>query len=444
MKSKCKIFIILSVIFGSLMIVFLCLFLSFMVTSNTYKTQLQNTYMKSFYEMVDNINSLEVDLSKIVATNNIDTQRELLSGIYETCMIGVTNVNNLPISNSKLKDINKLLNTAGGFSYSLLLDNYDGNLVSLDDFTQLENIYDNVKELRYDINEYMRKLKYDYNILDDVDYSDENNSSFSAGFIDSESGSKKVPTLIYDGPFSDSVLNKEIKGLGSNIITHEDGLNLVKELYQGNNVNYIGDTTGKFETYNYEVEIEDKEDIRLYVSVTKQGGMILNITSFGYGKGDTISIEEGIDIAENFASDLGISNMYMVWYQQTGNILYVNLAPIVNHTIYYSDLIKVKVDLSLQKVVGWEATNYATNHIGNRVFENSIGILDAEKNLNPLMKVVERNLCIIPDKFVGELFAYEFICKWEDYTYYIYIDANTGNEVNILRVIDTTNGSLLM
>ena len=171
--------------------------------------------------------------------------------------------------------------------------------------------------------------------------------------------------------------------------------------------------------------------------------MMLDINALGNGKGKVISLEEGVAIAEGFASSLGFDNMYSVWTQKTGNILYVNLAPIINRVIYYPDLIKVKVDLSLSSVVGWEAVNYATNHI-EREFDSSIGLLDALNNINSLMTVVERNLCIIPDKYVGELSAYEFICTWENYTYYIYIDANTGEEVNILRVVDTSNGKLLV
>ena len=101
------------------------------------------------------------------------------------------------------------------------------------------------------------------------------------------------------------------------------------------------------------------------------------------------------------------------------------------------------MDLSLGIIVGWEASNYATNHV-DRVFTSSLGILDAQENINDIMTIVERNLCIIPDKFVGELSAYEFICTWEDYTYYIYIDSNTGEEINLLRVIETSNGNLLL
>lgn len=439
MKKTNKILIWLTTFFASMMVVFLCLFLSFLSTSNVYKNQLENSYMKSFYEMVDSVNTLEVNMSKIVATNSMDSQRELLAGIYDNCRLGVNNINLLPISNKKLTEINNLLNRTGGFAYSLLLNNYKGNNISTSDMEQINNLYTRVRQMQYDLNVYTQKLQYDYSILDDVDFDSEDGSKFSAGIVDVESSTSGVPSLIYDGPFSDSVVNREVRGLSSTIYTQEQVEEGLHSLFTGFSIYYIGDSSGKFDTYNFDV----RGGVDLYVSVTKRGGFLLSITAFGDGGGKPLSYQDGIALAETFARDVGIDNMYSVWHQVSGNNLYVNLAPIVGHVIYYSDLIKVKVDLTLGLVVGWEGSNYATNHI-DREFVSSVGILDAEENLSPLLLVEERNLCIIPDKFVGEICAYEYICSWQDYTYYIYLDASTGKEVNILRVIDTSNGQLLM
>jgi len=439
MKKENNWLIIFASIMSALALIFLCLFLSFLGTSNSYKKELENAYMKNFYEMVSNINDLEVDMSKIVATTTLDSQRELLNNICETTKLGVNNINLLPISYNKLTTINNLLNKTNGFMYSLLLDTYDGNVISDDDFLQINSLHDSVLDIQYDLNKYLSDLTYDYSIIEDIDFNDSELSDFSAGIINTESSTTEVPSLIYDGPFADSVLNKEIVGLSSNEISVEDAQQKLHEVYGSFSINYIGESTGKFDTFNFEI----LGDVDLYVSVTKMGGLILTITAFGEGGNKNLTVEEGINLAEAYAKDVGIENMYTVWHQDTGSVLYVNLAPIVNKVIHYSDLIKVKVDLSSGLVVGWEATNYATNHT-ERIFTSSIGLLDAEKNLNSILKVVERNLCIVPDKYVGEISAYEFICTWKNYTYYIYIDSNTGDEVNILRVIDTNNGSLLM
>lgn len=425
-------------ILGTLSLVFMLLFVVFMVSSNTYKKQLENNYTKSFYEVVSNINDLEVDMSKIIATTSLDSQRELLMNINQTSSLAVGNLSNLPLNYQEIGGLNKLLNTTSGFSYSLLLDNYDGNGISTDDFVQISTIHSRIREIQYDLNNYLSGLEKDYSILDNIDYGNMENSGYEAGLINTESSKTEVPSLIYDGPFSDTTLNKEIKGLGDreySVVEAEEYLNTI---YSGFAIYYLGESIGKFETYNFEI----KADISLYVSVTKLGCKLLSITAYGNGENIKLDLDAGVKLAESFAEDAGFENMYSVWEQQTGNVLYVNLAPIKDKVIYYSDIVKVKVDLALGLVVGWEGSAYATNHI-DRGFTSSIGLLDAMTRLSPELNVIERNLCIIPDKFVGEISAYEFICEWKDYTYYIYIDSGTGKEVNILRIIDTSNGNLL-
>lgn len=423
---------------GALSVIFGVLFLVFLSSSNTFKNQLENNYSKSFYEVVNNINDLEVDMSKLIATTSLDSQRVLLTNIKENSSLAVTNLSNLPLNIRGVSGLNSFLNTTSGFSYSLLQNNYNGSVISTSDFAQISTLHERVKEIQYDLNDYIYGLNYKYSILDDVDFDSMESSEYSGGLINTESSKTEVPSLIYDGPFSDTTLNKEIKGLEDRVYTLEEVEEMLHNVFSGFAIYHIGDTVGKFETFNFDV----KGDVDLYVSVTKKGGMLLTITAFGNGGEIKLSVSEGIALAETFAKDVGLENMYQVWYQNTDNILYVNLAPIKAGVIYYPDLVKVKIDLSLGLVVGWEASAYATNHV-DRVFTSEIGLLDAMSTISPELTVVERNLCIIPDKYVGEISAYEFICKWKDYTYYIYVDSNTGTEANILRVIKTSNGDLL-
>lgn len=427
-------YILVSILSAST-IVFLCLFLSFSVTSNKYRQTLENNYKKNFYEVASNINDMEIDISKIVATKDRGVVSTLLNSLHSNVNLTLANVNQLPITYDKLTNINILLNKIGGFSQSLIEKVFDGDALSDEDYTQINNIHTSVLSLKYDINNYYVKVHSDFEILANADT--KGASDFSSSLLNTESANSKVPSLIYDGPFSESVLNKEIVGLGGEDISQAQALDLAKKLFETEDVSYQGLVSGKFTTYNFYVNRGG-----LNVAITKKGGLLLSVTSYGSSGQNTIDANEGVKVAENFARTVGLDNMYSVWTQACGNILYVNLAPIVNSCIYYSDLVKVKVDLVSSRVVGWEATNYATNH-KSRVFTSSITFREAEQNLSSILKVEERNYTIIPDKYVGEVSAYEFICSWKNYTYYIYINSNTGAEANILRVIDTDNGELL-
>ena len=385
--------------------------------------------------MVSNINDLEIDISKIVATKDNDTLRTLLTSLNNNVTLTIDNINQLPISYNNLTNINNFLNKTSGFSSSLLDRIYSGETIKDNDYVQLNDIHSSVLAIKYDLNNYYAGLNSDFSILSKIET--EGVREFSGGFINTESANSEVPSLIYDGPFSDSVLNNEIVGISGIEISQDEALKKVEDIFDTNDINYVGFAKGKFETYNFFVKQKS-----LDVSITKNGGLLLTVTSYVTPQEKTIDANQAIKIAENFALRVGINNMYSVWTQSVGNIQYINLSKIENSCIYYSDLIKVKVDLSSGNVIGWEATNYATNN-KSRNFSSSISMTQAQNKLSSVLSVKERNYCIIPDKYVGELSAYEFICTWKNYTYYVYIDSNTGKEANIMRVVNTTNGDLL-
>ena len=444
-KKLKNLIIILSAILGSVIIALTTLLIVFISRSNTYKLQLENTYKRNFYELVSDINSLEIDLSKLIATNSLTSQKELLTKIYDTTKTSTVNLSTLPISSNKIENLNSYLNTLGGYSYSLLERNLNNSeKITDDELKSIESIYNYCVKIKYDLNNFITDIE-NFNIINSVDYSDGDISSFDGGLTNVNNNQDEVPTLIYDGPFSDSVVNKEIKGLEDVDYTEDQVRQILQEnfkFFENFEIQYVGDTIGKFATYNYSVY---NDDLSLYVQMTKRGAFLLSANTNASGNGSlNLTREECELFAHNFASLMGIDNMFTVWSQKVGGVVYVNLAPIKGGVIYYPDLIKVKINASTGFVEGWEASNYAYNHVERESFESSISFNDAQDLLSSALTVIERNYCIIPNEYVGESYAYEFICTWNDFKYYVYLDSNTGEELNIMRVVNTTNGDLLM
>lgn len=413
------------------------------VQNNKYTMQLENLYQKNFYELVDNIESVSLEMSKVVATNSSSKQEEILQGVYVSCVLAGANLNALPIQNKKLTKVNNHINIVGGYVVSLIEKLENGEKLSSDDFKNISDLFDESRQTLYDLNSFISSLKSDYSILDNVDFNRESESNFDAGFINIENPSSKVPSLIFDGPFSDSVVNKEVKGLNKSEITKVQALEKMQKLfkyYEGYSVEYINEGDGKIQTYNFYLK---KDKMKLYVQLTKKGGQLLSIVSSTDEKRTEITKDNAKQLSKNILAEFGFENMYEVWSQATATDYYFNFAPIIDGVIYYPDLIKVKVDKSSGVVVGLEATNYAYNHIERNAFLDKLGIAEAQKLLNSELEVKERNYAIIPNKYVGESFAYEYVCVWKDYTYYVYLDSSTGEELDIMRVVHTENGDLL-
>ena len=353
-------------------------------------------------------------------------------------------------------------------------------------------MYDSISNIKTELNKLMNKIINGYKISENLG-NEQLMGDFSSSLANISGDTVEYPSLIYDGPFSDTTLNKTIKGLGKNTITENDAENLITKLFQNKitSLNYIGETQGKFNTYDFGVNTENGRNY--YIQITKQGGFLLtmnsNILDFVNEaennnenvtnneepilKSEDISkltneIENEVNkdnvtdtatldteassqvtknaqtVALEFAKKLGLENIDCVWSASSEEICYVNLAPVIDGITMYPDLIKAKIDLNTDEIIGWEATSYAYNHVEREDLIPQLSEKDARNLISENLKVDSQKLCVIPLDYVGETLAYEFAGKYNNANYYLYVDAYTGNQVRVLRVIQTENGELVI
>lgn len=107
-------------------------------------------------------------------------------------------------------------------------------------------------------------------------------------------------------------------------------------------------------------------------------------------------------------------------------------------------MVKVKVCETKGKVVGFDAVAFLKNHRSRSAPNTKISLGEAREKLNKNLNVEASRLTVIPVDG-KEVAAYEFVCTYkEEDTYFIYVDANTGNEVRILNVLNSKQGRILI
>ena len=84
------------------------------------------------------------------------------------------------------------------------------------------------------------------------------------------------------------------------------------------------------------------------------------------------------------------------------------------------------------------------NHTNRDDLSASISENAARSKVNSNLQIESQKLALIPKEYGKETLCYEYKCTLDNSTYYIYINANTGEEEDVLKVIETTDGSLLM
>ena len=109
----------------------------------------------------------------------------------------------------------------------------------------------------------------------------------------------------------------------------------------------------------------------------------------------------------------------------------------------YPDLIKVKIALDNGEVLGIEATNYLNSHNENRNLKTpKITKEQALELVNPKLEIISTDMAIIPTEWNTEIQCWEIKGKTSENDFIVYINVETGEEEDILMIIDTPNGTL--
>ncbi len=445
--NNSKLNTILWIVCATLLLISIGFAIAFFTASkdkDEYKKQLEFMYEKSFYELIDNVNNIEMNLSKLNSSNSQSYQADVVDKLLEQSNMAQNNLASLPLNDQSISKTISFINTTNGYCTSLSNQLSEGQALTDDQKYSVEALYDSAKNVKQEINRFATLLTNDYSIVDNMKYADNTmNSNFSQQFSTLEEPSVEYPQLIYDGPFSDSVLNQEIKGLSSEEVTKEQAQDKIKQdAFEYRSINYAGMTEGKFKTYNYNLTFDDNSVG--FVQVTQNGGFVLSYNRTHDLKQVRYSQEECVEIAKKFIQNLGIEDMECVWYADAEGYLYVNLAYTINDVVVYPDLIKVKVAMDDGTVTGFEAMTYAYNHIERTIPKTVVTKTDAERAVQPELVVQKTTLCIIPNDYVGETLAWELQAVSNGNQFYAYVDAETGQLIRILKVVETDDGSLLM
>lgn len=414
-----------------------------MSQANSYSLQLENIYKKNYYELVDTVNTADMNISKLLASNYQDYQAKMLSDVAQGAKEMQSNIASLPLSSDNIVESVRFINQMSGYAQVLQEKLASGGELTESDLSTLNDMHESLTEMKKYLNQMSERMIYGYNILSESSRINGDYDNFSLDFAQIQSDDTQYPTMIYDGPFSDSVVNQKVKGLQGNEISKEEAYKIVDSFFKNiASLQYQGQTNGKFNTYNFSILNTDNQ--KIYVQVTKIGGKILTVSGNVESDVKNIDYQQAEKIALDFAKENGIEDATVVWHEELNDQTYFNIAPKQKNIILYPDLVKVKIDLENGNVIGYDAMSYWLNHTDRALSSASVTVEVAKANVDSSFEVKNERLVLAPLDYNREVLCWEFECERNGATYYIYINANTNVEENILKVVKTSDGSKLM
>jgi len=398
---------------------------------------LEAVYASSYFTMVDGINNLQVDSSKFESLANTSLQRKSLKDMELDCQYVLSGLRVLPIEAENCMAATKFFNQINGMceAYINKLDK-DETLTSEEVglMTETGYILGIIKEQFNTQNTSITRGGYSF--IDASVFNSKGINEFSNTLGSLKGDSIDYPTMIFDGPFSASLEEKSVDGLSKTEISKENAEEYLKTKvfkgFENVKVKYDEESDGDIAVYSFNCQLEN---VKYNAQITKREGKLLILSGYADSKDAVMGKEEAITLAEKYASQLGFDNMKAIWYEAGENIAFINLAPIVNNVIYYPDLVKVKVDLGNQLILGFESKNYCLNHVTRRL---SAGLSKAEAQtvINGDYEIQNVSLALIPMEDESEVLTYEFKCEGIDGIYYFYVNASNKTIEQTLKVVD--------
>lgn len=428
--------------------IFSLIILATMILLKQFKIEkqlVQDGYNRSMYDFVANVNNVENEIAKLKITSNDTYTLTTLASIFAKANSAKSNLDILPFSASSISNVSKFLTQVSDFSYSLMRNIINGENIS-DYKEEIDTIYAKI----YDLS----------NVTEEI-YNDLNNKNIKWDELE-KVGDEKIKTsqaeeelssvnkigktfteyegLIYDGAFSDHILEMKPSFLTGNILSSQEAENALKEKLNISEITFKEEQNGKIELYIYDVKLKESDTLKT-IYVTKDDGRIYQMVSDRKVEEENIDIEQAKKYAQDFMNKLGIYDITPTYYLKGENMVTISFAAIQDDVIIYSDLIKVKVALDTGEIMNFEANGYIYNHKERNISPNKT-IDEAKEKLYQDLNIETQRLCIIPTDSKDEVLAYEFKGSIDDKEFLVYINANTLQEEKIYILLDTPGGTM--
>ncbi len=406
------------------------------------KSALGTGYERSVYELMSFIDNIDTNLSKTkVASGRYERQRFLTNVVIDAELCEEC-IELFPIETEKTQNLTSFINRVSDYSRSLLNKIARGGKITEDDEAVIEYMSKTTSAIKEKLNETVTAL--DKKEIEDM--LSGHSKVFDNGFNALENDVIEMPKMIYDGPFAKSKISSDIKYIKNMSEVAEDEakekLFYILQKYDVKEIVSAGETRIKnLELYNF--EIEDRVGRKYSAQITKKGGIMAMFESFEECSDKNFNTDSCIEIAQNFLKRAGFYDMKEVWVSEGGTECTINFAYEKDGVIYYSDLIKVKVCFERGTVTGVEANAFIRSHEKRNLEDAKISLKSARLKLRDGFEVQTHKLCLIPIDNT-ETLAYEFSGEYDGNVYYVYIDAKTGEEVEIFTVVDSNQGRALM
>ena len=420
-----------------------------------YRNYLQGQYSKNMYELISSVQNIRVNLGKSAIVGSREQSIVVFGEIFRYSATANDKLHSLPLEQSVIGDTSEFLTQVGGFCYTLAKAASEGKELNDKEYELIDELEMQSYTLQEQLNGVLTEINEGKVKWGEIRkktsgvFAKTGDNLVTEKFQTIQKQIVQYPALIYDGPFSDNILEIKPKIMSQKAVSDQQAMEIIRNIFGKDKILDIENkpVEGKTRVPSYTFQItfkgRDKSDAKTIIEVSKNGGRIVYLLdNRAIGK-PTLDINKAAEAGSKFISKIGYKNMqptYTLNYENTAVVSYVyNQGEIA----IYPDQVKLKIALDDGSIIGIESEKFLVSHVEKREISSpKVTVAKARERVGKRLKISKTSLAIIPTEANKEVLCYEFLGEYKNKSFIVYINADTGYEQRIIEIIDTPNGKL--
>ncbi|UWG97206.1 germination protein YpeB [Dehalobacter sp. DCM] len=439
-------------------------------TINEYKTEAQNQYSRAFTDLTTSLNELETSMSKAKVAGSTAQKVLYLGESWKGSETAVSRLGQLPADEVGISYIGTFINQISDFSKEMTRRAAGAGEMSAEEQKTFNDMHERVIE----INRAVQQIYNQFNaenlawvdkqpgILqrmgigkttqtsaqgdegeqsqksEQADSSQQSATSVRGGLKQLEVALQKYPPFTYQGELDKHFVEKPL-GLPDKVVNESQAITSARDFLR--DIGFSNPAPKVTNLSENPLGGYDLTDGSAYLEVSKKGGVVTFFRDQREINDRRLDVGKAIDHAYNTLDKMGW-NLTVISTQDFGSYIQVDVVPKDEGVLLYPDKIRLTVATDNGQIVGFDANPYYAYH-HQRDLVAKLTLAQAKAKLRTEFKVIESRKTVIAKLGTREEFCYEFRGTAFGEEYMVYINAVTGTEEKISRIIDMPTGKLI-
>lgn len=423
-----------------------------------YRLKTENNNRRALNDFASHLDKLETDLAKGDVASNPAQKVLYLSQVSGTSEAALQDFSQIPAEQVGLSYIGQFLVQAGDFSKVLTQRIAGGGKVSSEEEKTLRDMHERLMPVNQKVQDLIVRMDTENLVWTDptptirqrlgfigtqiaeaaADGSEAPSKSVRSGLDQLDASLQKLPPFSYTGENSTRVVPKPL-GLPPGDVTRGQAQGSARDFlskvgYTNITPEFSGDSQGPLGGYTW----KHKE---AYLEVSHQGGVVTFYRDQRSIEPRTLNPADATSKAKLIMQSLGWQ-LVLTSSEDFGAYVQLDFVAEKEGVRIYPDKVRLMIALDNGQLVGFDAVPYYAFH-HSRTFPAKISMDQAVKKLRPDFQVSEKRMAVISKSGNQEVYSYEFRGRYQGEEYLIYLNASTGTEEKIQRIIKTPRGEFL-